>query len=277
MRFFPFFRSCMFFSLLGCLPLCGDMNFALGSDDPVQVVLDVYQDAIKQQHETPDISTEQRIAFSRDWRERILGVARHNPTSPRFAAAIIKAVGMSNTLGEYETSLRLTRELAATKDDPEWRFRWESESGEIAKQLYGQTRSEEVAAMAIEHFQTAEKIFNEISPDSLTKELQEQKVLNSAFAAALFKAVDDHQQSAEMFKKARQYLNSIEVSSDSRLAAGYDKEYLASSEMIEFLHSGNHKRALEALAVIAAQEEGKLRWPPSYYAHQFVQHRTFYN
>jgi len=220
----------------------------------------------------------QRNQWRQEWRDRLVRAVDEFPTSPHATAALAKAIGLSNSIPDYERSRVLVERLLTLRQDDGWQERWNTELGSILMLSYRAVPAPEVRGRAIACFRLANQASDRLIASALkrtngnraslaVRERYRHQVLNYAWIGAL--STHDPAAAADAFLASRNALLAGQVPLEGALK-DYDAEYLLKSEMVASLASGQGSRAESLLVDLVPLAR---RHPMSYYARLYAERR----
>ena len=253
----------------------GSHSVASGQEehDAVRSLLESYQLSVESVTKEGNVTVEEKAAWREEWLTRFVHAEQSNPDSSLRRQVLIKALGLSNSLGKYELSAEIVGKLLAIETSPELKARWTTELGEVKRLRYFQTHdSNDREAAAVAFGQAAEQL----QGDSGEQAALEQQILNLVWAAELIDNSEGGQSPAESaaknFFRARELLRLLPNEPQGRLLqAGYTSERLAVKQLIAAGREQDDKLADDALASL--RQAASLDRPLSYYYVEFVLER----
>lgn len=238
--------------------------------DAIKQALDEYASACDRLRSDSEISQDAKTAVWRQWLDRFGDLSQRHPDSPYYAAAITKALGLANGLGEFGLSKELASVLLEFANDDVSRLRWHGELGEISAILYRQTNEMAEAEEAVAHLEEMARLAHRQPGGDALDKIGVQTVHNLALLAELKPEVHGEQiAAANMYRQASELAARLgESQRQSLRQLRYDDEYFRSSEMVAAVRGGQFERAYASLEELSSLRGA--RWPGSYYLYQLA-------
>jgi hypothetical protein len=242
--FFIWFSS----AFLACAHAAGIEE--VSENDELSSLLMLYDEAVSDFQSLSSAEQDAvRDAFWREWLLRFQQSVAANPESKYRVAAITKAIGISNSLGEFTVSYELSSEVArnATTDDE--RVFWLIEAAETARAAFVATndnRSEDNAFKAYTEAISIYDLKNQLQPECLRR-----IVIASASVVTMATRSDDRfiasgSLAKRFLERAATIVASLDAAAyESLRRDGFGQEQIILSEIKISFAEGAHESTLE--------------------------------
>lgn len=237
--------------------------------DPVWAVIKEYERASDELREQKNLSTDDRVAWMRKWKERFQTVVDQNPKNTGIEVVKIELLGLSNGLGEYDDSQKILDGMISQTDNIEAKIRWYNESGEVAEAKYGTHKDPNEAQKALAAFEKSQNLYLSLPASSQNNvEIGGRQIVSLCRAGRISSSLEDHTKSAALYQSAQELFQSSPECAMRAALMNYDLEGITAFEMIEWVHAKNESKSLSCLDILSKLDS--YRWPPSHYALQYA-------
>jgi tetratricopeptide (TPR) repeat protein len=240
---------------------------------PVSRTLDEYLQAVPIGRRLMSEQPDEYRRWMAEWLDKLTGVALTDPATKDAQSSLGHAIGLSNALGQYETSITIAEALLSARPDQAWQARWSTELGGIHTLAYRRDGGAEQLVAAVTAYGRANLHLRALCGDASSTTAgartghAEQLVINlSTMGGLLREQRTTATEAAEAYREARELLGEHGLKADGRLT-GYDAEHCSEGELTAAVHAGDLPRAISVLKTLHAPSQ---RWPASHYALEYA-------